>query len=178
MQASRVVIVCGSVLSLAACASTPMGPTVLAVPPQGKPFEQFQGDQYACKQYADEQVRGQAESANTTGVLEGVGGTILGAGLGAAIGGGRGAAIGAAGGAVAGTGVGATTSGHQQRGIQVQYNEAYEQCMVGKGNQIERPAPPPAPTVVYTPPPTVVYQQPAVVYAPPPPPPPVYYYAR
>ena len=31
----------GTTLLLAACASTPMGPTVRALPPQGKPFEVF-----------------------------------------------------------------------------------------------------------------------------------------
>ncbi len=152
-----------------------MGPTVSALPAPGKPFDQFEIDQENCKQYADGQVRGQADSANSTGLLEGVGGTVLGAGLGAAIGGGRGAAIGAAGGAVAGTGVGASTSGNEQKGIQTQYNNAYEQCMVAKGNQIERPAPRPSTTVIYnSPPPTVVYTQPAptVVYTSPPP---VYY---
>jgi outer membrane lipoprotein SlyB len=177
MKSSKFIILCSTVLSLAACASTPMGPTVQALPPQGKPFDQFQADQFNCKQYADEQVRGQAESANSTGILEGIGGTALGAGLGAAIGGGHGAAIGAAGGALAGTGVGAATSSRQQGGIQVQYNNAYEQCMVAKGNQIERPVAPP-PRVVYTPapppPPAVVYVQqppPTVIYTAPPPPP-------
>ncbi|MDD4617503.1 MAG: hypothetical protein PHW76_10455 [Alphaproteobacteria bacterium] len=122
-------------------------------------------DQYTCKQYADDQIRGQAERANTTGVLEGLGGTVLGAGLGAAIGGGQGAAIGAASGAVAGTAVGAHTSSNDQRGIQQQYDNAYVQCMVSKGNVIERP-------VVYAPQPqtTVIYTQP-----PAPPPPPQYY---
>ncbi len=177
MKYMRFIAVCNATLLLAACASTPMGPTVRAMPPQGKPFEQFQADQAVCKNYADSQVRDQADSANTTGLLEGVGGTILGAGLGAAVGGGRGAAIGAAGGAVAGTAVGASTSGGKQKGIQEQYNDAYAACMVSKGDQIERP-------VVYRePPPTIIYQQappppPTVIYEAPPPPPPGYYYAR
>ncbi len=152
------------ILLISACASTPMGPTVRVLPPQGKSFDQFQMEQYSCKQYADDQVRGQAERANTTGVLEGLGGTVLGAGLGAAIGGGQGAAIGAASGAVAGTAVGAHTSSSDQKGIQQQYNDAFVQCMVAKGNQIDRPAVyAPAPTVIYTQPapPTVVYTQPA-----------------
>ena len=175
MKFIRLAALYGTTLSLMACASTPMGPTVQTLPAQGKPFEQFQMEQASCKQYADEQVRGQAEAANSTGVLEGVGGTLLGAGLGAAIGGGRGAAIGAAGGAVAGTGVGASTSGHQERGIQTQYNNAYVQCMVAKGNQVERPVvyTPPSTTVIYNTPPAVVYAppQPTVVYTAPPPPP-------
>ena len=173
MKSARLATLSCVLLSLTSCASTPMGPTVRALPAPGKPFEQFQVEQESCKSYADSQVRGQADAANSTGVLEGVGGTVLGAGLGAALGGGRGAAIGAAGGAVAGTGVGATTSGRQQGGIQVQYNNAFEQCMVAKGNQIQQPAPRPT-TVIYNPPPTVVYTAPppppTVVYAPPPPP--------
>jgi uncharacterized protein YcfJ len=149
-----------------------MGPTVRALPQQGKPFEQFQADQETCKQYADSQVRRQADDANTMGVLEGVGGTLLGAGLGAAIGGSHGAAIGAAGGALGGTAVGANASGHQQRGIQQQYNDAYVQCMAAKGNQIQQPLIyTPAPTIIYQAPPpppsTVIYTQPPM-YAPPP----------
>ena len=89
---SRHAVFCGTVLALAGCASPPMGPTVSVLPQQGKPFEIFQAEQAGCKQYAYDQVRGEAESANSTGLLEGVGGTILGAGLGAAIGGGQGAA--------------------------------------------------------------------------------------
>jgi len=184
MKSLRSATLCSTALLLAACASTPMGPTVRTLPAQGKPFEVFQAEQASCKQYADEQVRGQAERANTTGLLEGIGGTALGAGLGAAVGGGRGAAVGAAGGAIAGTAVGASTSSHEQRGIQQQYDDAYVQCMVAKGNQVQQPvvyAPHPTTTVIYTqpPPPTVVYTTPppppTVVYPPPPgamPPPP------
>ncbi|MGB9152376.1 MAG: glycine zipper family protein [Alphaproteobacteria bacterium] len=186
MKSFRLTALCSTAFLFAACASTPMGPTVRAMPQQGKPFEVFQAEQAGCKQYADDQVRGQADRANTTGLLEGVGGTILGAGLGAAIGGGHGAAIGAAGGAVAGTAVGANTSSHDQRGIQQQYNDAYVQCMVAKGNQVQRPVvyAPPTTTIIYTqpappPPPTVIYTT-----APPPPvaypavPPPPYYEGR
>ena len=159
MNLFKLTTLCGTTLLLAACASAPMGPTVLALPQKGKPFDVFQGDQAVCKQYAEDQVRGQADRANTTGLLEGVGGTILGAGLGAAIGGGEGAAVGAAGGAVAGTAVGASTSSGNQHSIQWQYNNAYTQCMVAKGNKVQQPP---------------VYQAPAAVMYPPPPPP--YYY--
>ena len=178
MKFSKFISLVGPLMLFTACASTPMGPTVRALPTQGKPFEQFQAEQASCKQYADDQVQGQADRANSTGLLEGVGGTILGAGLGAALGGGHGAAVGAGLGAVGGTAVGASTSGHEQRGIQGQYNDAYVQCMVAKGNQIQQAAPRP---IIYSPPPTTVYvqQPPTVVYAPPPvvyppPPPPMY----
>src|SRR5580700_7462743 len=92
---------------LAGCASPPLGPSVAVLPPPGKPFDVFAQEQGSCKQYADGQVAGQAQTANNQAVGGAVLGTVLGAGLGAAIGGGRGAAIGAASGAVVGTGVGA-----------------------------------------------------------------------
>lgn len=171
MKARLSFLLCASTaLLLAGCASTPLGPTVRAMPPQGKSFDQFAMEQAGCKQYAEDQVRGQAERANTTGIIEGVAGTALGAGLGAAIGGGEGAAIGAAGGALLGTGVGASTSGHEQKGIQQQYNDAYLQCMAAKGNAVPQPVVmQPQTTVIYTQP-----QQPTVVYAPAPPPTVVY----
>jgi uncharacterized protein YcfJ len=176
MKSLRLGLLCSTTLLLAACANTPMGPTVTSLPAQGKPFEIFQAEQASCKQYADQQVAGQADRANSTGLLEGVGGTVLGAGLGAALGGGHGAAVGAGLGAVGGTAVGASTSSHEQRGIQQQYNDAYTQCMSAKGNQIQPRVvyTPPPRTVIYQappPPPTVIYQQappPNVMYAPPP----------
>jgi peptidoglycan hydrolase-like protein with peptidoglycan-binding domain len=139
-------------LLLAGCASTPMGPTVQVMPAANKPFDVFQEDQIICRQFAQQQVGGQAESANTRAIGGAAVGTLLGAGLGAAIGGGQGAGIGAASGALLGTGVGAGTSGGTQLTIQQQYDNAYSQCMYSKGNQVPG-------------------FQPAVVYAPPPPPP-------
>lgn len=138
-------------LLLGGCAATPMGPTVPVMPAANKPFEVFQQEQLFCKQYAEQQVGGQAESANNKAIGGAALGTLLGAGLGAAIGGGQGAGIGAASGAVLGTGVGAGTSGGTQLPIQQQYDNAYSQCMYSKGNQVPG------------------FQAPAV-YAPPPPP--------
>jgi len=169
----KILSVSSAALMLAACAATPMGPTILAMPQQGKPFERFAEEQAYCKSYASAQIQGQAERANTTGLLEGLGGTALGAGFGAAVGGGKGAAVGAATGAALGTAVGAHTSSRDQKSIQQQYDDAYVQCMVAKGNSVQHASPPPqttviyqqpAPTVVYTqpaPPPTVIYTQPA-----------------
>ncbi len=137
-------------LLLAACAQTPMGPTVQVMPGPGKPFEQFQTDQIVCKQFAEQAVSGQAQNANLRGVGAAALTTVLGAGLGAAIGGGQGAAIGAAGGALGGTGIGAATSSRTQGTIQDQYNNAYAQCMYSKGDQVPGYAPAPA---AYAPPP-------------------------
>ncbi len=121
---------------LAGCAQTPMGPTVQVMPGSGKPFEAFQADQFACKQYSEQSVAGQAENANTRGVGAAALTTVLGAGLGAAIGGGRGAGIGAASGALGGAGIGAASSSNAQMTIQQQYDNAYSQCMYAKGNMV------------------------------------------
>jgi len=171
---------------LSACAQTPMGPRVQVMPGQNKPFEVFQQDQAVCKQYATEQVNGQAENANERGLGTALVGGALGAGLGAVIGGGRGAAVGAATGGVVGTAVGAGSSQHTQLSIQQQYDNAYTACMASKGNQVPQPVVV-QPTVIYAQPPQPVYVVPAAptyyaappqapVYAPPPgavaPPPP------
>ena len=118
------------IMLLAACAQTPMGPTVQVMPGPDKPFDAFQYDQSVCKQFAQQAVAGQAENANTRGVGAAALTTVLGAGLGAAIGGGRGAAIGAASGAGLGAGIGATTSSNEQLSIQQQYNNAYSYCVI------------------------------------------------
>jgi uncharacterized protein YcfJ len=132
----RVPGILAPVMLLAACAQTPMGPTVQVMPGPNKPFDVFQSDQSVCKQFAEQAVAGQAENANTRGVGAAALTTVLGAGLGAAIGGGQGAAIGAASGAGLGTGIGASTSANAQLSIQQQYNNAYAQCMYSRGNQV------------------------------------------
>jgi len=136
-------------LALSGCVPTQMGPTVMAMPAPGKPFETFAQEQNLCRGYADAQVAPSRDEANNSAVGAAVLGTALGAGLGAAIGGGGGAAIGAAGGALGGTGIGAVNSAHGGWTIQQQYNVAYAQCMYAKGNQVEGfPAPVPnTPTI-------------------------------
>src|ERR1019366_7187506 len=124
-----VTTIVAAALLLAGCVTPPLGPTVSVMPAPGKPFEVFQQDQAVCRQYADQQVAGGAEQANNQQLLTGVGGTLLGAGLGAAIGGGRGAAIGAASGAVAGTAIGAGPAQYAQMSLQQRYDIAYSQCM-------------------------------------------------
>ena len=154
-------LACVSVAGLvAACAQTPMGPTIPVMPGPGKSFDAFQNDQYICKNYAAGQVQGQAQSANNQAVGTAVVGTLLGAGLGAGIGAiggnaGAGAAVGAGAGALIGTGIGAGNNQRAQYGIQGQYNNAFAQCMYSKGNQVPGFQPMPRPG-----------------YPPPPPPPP------
>jgi len=123
-------------LLLAACAETPMGPTVQVMPAPGKPLDVFAADQAGCRQFAEQAVAGQAQSANNRAVGTAAITTVLGAGLGAAIGGGRGAAIGAGSGALGGAALGAGGSSSRQMSIQEQYNNAYAQCMFTRGNMV------------------------------------------
>ena len=139
--AGRIFVSVGILAMLVGCATTPMGPTVQVMPGRGKSFDAFQTDQLVCKNFAEQQVQGQANAANQSAVGGAVLGTVLGAGLGAAIGGvagnaGAGAAIGAASGAGAGTLYGANSSSQAQWSIQQQYDNAFAQCMYSKGNQV------------------------------------------
>ena len=140
---------------LAGCAQTPMGPTVQVMPGPGKSFDAFQSDQASCKVYAASQVQGQAEQSNQRAVGAAVLTTVIGAGLGAAVGGGWGAAgqgagIGAATGAATGGAIGANMSANDQVGIQVQYDNAFSQCMYAKGELVPGFAPPPPPVASYS----------------------------
>jgi hypothetical protein len=150
MQRNKAIAaILGPVLLLAACAQTPLGPTVAVMPAPGKPFDVFQGDQLLCKQYAEGQVAGQAENANMRAFGAAALTTVLGAGLGAAIGSasgsaGLGAGIGAASGALGGTGIGAMQSDRANMTIQQRYDVAFAQCMYSRGNQVQGFAPAPA----------------------------------
>jgi len=157
--AKTVIAAVAATVFLQGCAVTPQGPTVQVLPARNKPFEVFQQDQSVCTQYATGQVQGQAHRANSLAVGGAVLGTVLGAGLGAAIGRGSGAAVGAAGGAALGTGIGSGNTANAAGGIQGQYDNAYVQCMVAKGNQL-----PPPPTYVMQPTPYILQPAPFYTY--------------
>jgi uncharacterized protein YcfJ len=139
-RASGYVAIAG-VLLLAACAQTPMGPTVQVLPGPGKSFANFQNDQATCQQFAQQAVTDQAQGANLRGLGTAAVTTVLGAGLGAAIGGGQGAAIGAAAGALGGGGLGAVRTSNAQNSIQTQYDNAFVQCMFSLGNSVPSAGP-------------------------------------
>jgi hypothetical protein len=112
---------------LGACATVPTGPSVMVLPGGGKSFEQFQGDDAMCRQWAYQQAgTTPGQAANESGFTSALIGTALGAAAGAGAGGGL--LFGSAG------GVGAA----QYSGAQAQqrYDIAYQQCMYAKGNQI------------------------------------------
>lgn len=152
-------------VALTGCAVIPpTGPSVVALPPSGKPLSVFQHEDYACRDYAfrsdnrpapahSEIPEGLGSSAIGT-----VGGAAAGALLGAAAGdAGVGAAIGAGAGLLFGSAMGANNAQATSSSLQAQYNAAYAQCMASKGNRISQPA-------VYS---TVpVYAAPPVAYVP------------
>ena len=160
-------ICCCVLLTLAGCATVPMGPSVRVMPAPGKSFEQFQVDDAVCRQWAGQQIgMSPQETINQNTATGAVVGTVVGAGLGAAIGAasghpGAGAAIGAGSGLLVGTASGANAGQVYGYEAQRRYDIAYEQCMYAKGNQlpgmvihrVRRTAPPPPPPDMYSVPP-------------------------
>ncbi len=160
------------VVGLGGCATIPTGPTVMVLPGRGRTFEQFQGDDLMCRQWAAQQVGATpATVAEQTTATSAAVGTAVGAGVGAAIGAAAGnpaagAAIGAGTGLVGGTAIGLDASRAEIGSLQWRYDVAYEQCMYAKGHQIPvimqarpqgsvtPPPPPPPPGGAGTPPPS------------------------
>ncbi len=150
-----------AVVALTGCATIPTGPSVMVLPAPGKPFEVFQADDAVCRQWAAQSAGAPVATANENIAGAAAVGTVLGAGLGAAIGAasghpGIGAAIGAGSGLLAGTAAGANAGYGFGWEVQRRYDNAYQQCMYAKGNQI----------------PGVVRESRRRQWAPPPPPPP------
>jgi len=150
----------------------PTGPSVTVFPGSGKPFEAFQADDFACKQWANQQIGASPNDAVNQNLAVGaVLGTLVGAGLGVAIGGaygnpGAGAAIGAASGLIGGTAVASGPAFAAGSEAQRRYDIAYQQCMYAKGNQIPGvmqpyrrnvPSPPPNRSLQPVPPPPDAY---------------------
>jgi Glycine-zipper domain len=72
---------------LGACATVPTGPSVMMLPGGGKSFDQFQGDDAMCRQWAYQQTgTTPGQTANESGFTNAVIGTVVGAAAGAAIG--------------------------------------------------------------------------------------------
>jgi hypothetical protein len=134
-----------SVLALSACAvAPPQGPSVMALPAQGKSFEAFQQDDVSCRGFATQQTGGAsaAQAANNSAVGSALLGTALGAGLGAALGSvggavGAGAAIGGATGLLAGSAIGAGNAQASGGNVQARYDTAYTQCMYSRGDSVQ-----------------------------------------
>ena len=167
-------------LLLAGCATVPSGPSVMVLPGTGKSFDQFQGDDLVCRQWAAQQIGITPGQASAGSMASGAAiGTAVGAAAGAAIGAAAGspatgAAVGAGAGLLGGTAAGASRADTSGYAAQQRYDMTYMQCMYAKGNRIPvaqgaepHTSPPPAPPA--TPPlPPGIPLPPAG--APPPPP--------
>ncbi len=159
------------------CATIPPGPSVLVMPGGGKSFEAFQADDYTCRDWAQNQSGWKAnETVNQNLAGGAVAGGALGAAAGALIGAasgnvGPGAAIGAGAGLLAGSAMAHNRAYGAGWEVQRRYDNAYQQCMYAKGNQIPAVEQEPAQRSRYIPPPppprSYSYRQPM----PPPPPP-------
>jgi outer membrane lipoprotein SlyB len=159
MNVTRGFLILATLAIVSGCATMPTGPSVAALPGPGKPFEEFQADDYACRQWAQGQIGGASPSqtANQDLATGAAVGTLAGAGLGALIGSasghaGAGAATGAEAGLLTGTAVASGPASYSEYELQRRYDIAYQQCMYAKGNQISgaRPVrtygpPPPGP---------------------------------
>src|SRR5215467_8679387 len=159
MTARRIILPVSVLLLLAGCATVPTGPSVMVLPGSARSFEQFQGDDAVCRQWALAQTGTTPNEAGAVNTATGATiGTVVGAALGAAIGAAAGgAAIGAATGLFGGTAIGAGNAYGAALSVQSRYDIAYMQCMYAKGNQI----------------PVSVARRQAMPLAPPPPPPPL-----
>jgi hypothetical protein len=128
--------------SLTGCATVPTGPSVRVLPGTGKPFEQFQVDDAACRQWATRSVGGSPADAAAESTVSGAAiGTVAGAAAGALLGAAAGnpavgAAAGAGAGLLTGTAAGASASYGYAGEAQRRYDVAYQQCMYSKGNRV------------------------------------------
>lgn len=153
MRRVKQVTALAGMLALGACAvAPPPGPTVMALPAQGKDFATFQQDDATCRQYASAQSGGTSpgQAANNSLATSAAVGTVLGAAAGAAIGAAAGnpaagAAIGAGSGLFLGGASGLGAAGYSAAAVQQQYDMSYVQCMSAKGESV--------PTALNAPPP-------------------------
>jgi len=128
-----------SIMALTLCACSSInGPTVSVMPAPGKTFERFKVEDRECRQFA----MGTVESANnaiaTSDVVTTLGGAAIGAVAGAMISGGSHAAVGTGAGIglLGGAAASVINSGTKGGKTQMQYDQAYKQCMYAHGNQV------------------------------------------
>ena len=131
-------------LALGGCAiAPPSGPSVMALPAEGKSFEQFQADDAACQQYASDRIGNGTpqQAANESGAASAAIGATVGAAAGALIGVAAGdpaigAAIGGGGGLLLSSLAGMSNAYASGVALQQRYDMAYTQCMVAKGESV------------------------------------------
>jgi hypothetical protein len=160
----------------------------MVMPGGGKSFETFQADDFTCREWAQNQAGWKAnETVNqnlaggalAAGALGAAAGALIGAASGNV---GPGAAIGAGAGLLAGSAMAYNRAYGAGWEVQRRYDNAYQQCMYAKGNQIpaapqasprqSRYVPPPPPPRSYSagpamsPPPPLPPPSPTAYYPP------------
>ena len=176
MKGIRFLVMLAAVLVLSACVTMPTGPSVMVLPSAGKSFEVFQSEDLACRNWAALQTGATPAGVVNQNLTGGAAiGALMGAGLGAAIGAasgnaGAGAAIGAGSGLIGGTAVASGPAYAAGWDVQQRYDNAYQQCMYAKGNQIPGVLRASRPSVSIPPPPPPPGYYSGSAYPPPPPP--------
>jgi uncharacterized protein YcfJ len=146
MTRSTLATVMGAFLVAGCAVHPPTGPTVLAVPPEGKALSQFQQEEANCRNYAFNHIGiTPAQAGNRSVAGSAVVGTALGTAAGALLGAaggsaGTGAAVGAGTGLLAGSAVGASNAQTSSHGLQARYDMAYTQCLASTGNTVQTAA--------------------------------------
>jgi len=152
----RLILLGAAGIGLAACTvPPPSGPTLMALPPQGKDYGLFQREDQACQQNAAASIGYANPSAAATNAAVGSAavGTAVGAAAGALIGAaagnaGAGAAVGAGAGLLTGSAVGANNAAAAGYDLQGRFDTVYAQCMTAYGNTVQA-APVAPPSVPY-----------------------------
>ena len=143
MNRSALAALLGGFLLAGCTVRPPTGPTILAVPPEGKDLAQFQREEANCRDYAAGQTGvTPAQGANQSAAGSAALGTVLGAAAGALLGAaggsaGTGAAIGAGTGLLGGSAVGAGTAQTSAYSLQSRYDMSYAQCLASTGNKVQ-----------------------------------------
>ena len=128
---------------LSACAAPiPRGPSVVAIPPAGRDFGQFQREDVYCQQTASNSLGVDPGAANQAALGSAAVGTALGAVAGGLIGAatgnfGAGAAIGAGAGLLTGSALGVGAAQNTNFSLQERFDITYAQCMAALGNSVQ-----------------------------------------
>ena len=136
-----IIVSLSSLLFLVACATAPVGPSVLVLQGSSKTFDEFSRDDIARRDYALRQLGGKTpgKTSQESAISSAAIGTAIGAAAGAAIGGRDSSAVGAGTGLLFGSVAGSESGRYERSTSQTMYDHAYIQCMYGAGHRVPVP---------------------------------------
>lgn len=131
-----------ALLTLAACATLPAGPSLQALPGSRMSAERFAADDARCRDRVHARLDGRtpADAANQAVAGSAAAGAVIGAATGAVFDGNSGAAAGAAAGLLIGAVAGSAAQPGAWAGTQQQFDGAYYACMYARGHKVPVPA--------------------------------------